>query len=48
MGPCHMILKVRHVIKNQPLSLAYRMVANDPQVCWYLAQVKIFNMVYHV
>ena len=44
----HVILKPHHVIKNQPLSLAHRMVANYALICWLLAQVKIFNMVHHV
>ena len=44
LGPCHIILKMRRIVENQPLSLACKMVENDPLVCWYLAQVKIFNI----
>ena len=45
---CYMILKMNHVVKNQPLSLAYRMEANDSLLWWYFAQVNILNMVPHM
>jgi len=44
----HVILEVHNVIKNQPLSLAYRVVTDDPLLCWHLAQVNILDMVPHV
>jgi hypothetical protein len=44
----HVILEMHHVIKRQPFSLAYRMVANDPLLCRYVAQMNTLNMVPHV
>ena len=44
----HVILEMHHVIENQPRSLAYRMVANDPLLCRHVAQMNILNMVPHV
>jgi hypothetical protein len=44
----HMILEMYHIIENQPCSLAYRMVANDPLFCQYVAQMNILNMVPYV
>jgi hypothetical protein len=44
----YMILEMHHVIEHQPLSLAHRMVANDPLLCRYVAQMNILNMVPHV
>jgi hypothetical protein len=44
----HVILEMHHVIEHQPLSLVYRMVANDPLLCRYVAQLYIPNMVPHV
>jgi hypothetical protein len=44
----HVILEMHHVVENQPLSLAGRVVADDPLLCWHLAQVNILDMVPHV
>jgi hypothetical protein len=32
----HVILEVHHVVENQSLSLADRVVADNPLLCWYL------------
>ena len=48
MDCCHMILKMHHSIEDYPFSLAHRMVANYPLICWLLAQMKVFNMVHHM
>jgi hypothetical protein len=39
----HVILEVRHVVENQPLRLTERVVADDPLLCWHLAQVNILT-----
>ena len=44
----HVILEMHNVVENQPLSLADRVVADDPLLCWHLAQVNILDMVPHV
>jgi hypothetical protein len=43
----HVILEMHHVIEHQPHSLAHKMVANDPLLCRYVAQMNILNMVPH-
>lgn len=43
-----MIFEVHNVVENQSLSLADRVVADDPLLCWHLAQVNILDMVPHV
>jgi len=44
----HVILEVHNVVENQSLSLADRVVTDDPLLCWHLAQVNILDMVPHV
>ena len=44
----HVILEMHHVIEYQPFSLVYRMVANDPLLCCYIAQMNTLNMVPHM
>jgi hypothetical protein len=44
----HVILEVHHVVENQALRFADRVVADDPLLCWHLAQVNILDMVPHV
>jgi len=44
----HVILEVHHVVKSQLLSLVYRIVAANRQLCWYLAQINTLDMVPHV
>ena len=48
MDSRHVILEVHHVVENQSLSLADRVMADDPLLCWYLAQVNILDVVLHV
>jgi hypothetical protein len=48
MDSRHVILEVHNVVENQPLSLADRVVANDPLLCWHLAQVNMLDIVPHV
>jgi hypothetical protein len=44
----HVILEVHHVIESQSLSLADRVVADDPLLCRHPAQVNILDVVPHV
>ena len=44
----HVILEMYHVIEHQPFSLVYRMVANDPLLYQYVAQMNTLNMVPYV
>jgi hypothetical protein len=37
MGPCHVILEQLNVIENHSLSLADRVVINNPRICGYIA-----------
>jgi hypothetical protein len=37
MDACHVILEPLNVIENQSLSLADRVVANDPRIYGYIA-----------
>ncbi len=46
----HVMLEFHHVVKNQALRFADRVVADDPLLCWHwhLAQVNFLDMVPHV
>lgn len=44
----YVILEMHHIIENQTLGLVYRMVANYPLLCRYVAQMNILNIVPHV
>jgi hypothetical protein len=48
VDPGHVIIEMHHVVKNQALCVADRVVADGPLLCWHLAQVNILNMVPHV
>jgi hypothetical protein len=44
----HVILKIRYIIKSQPLSFAQRIVADYLQAWWHLLQISMFNVIHDV
>jgi hypothetical protein len=48
VDPGHIILEMHYVVENQALRFADRVVADNPLLCWLLAQVNILDMVPYI